>query len=229
MEWSSEELAAATATKGVRGEEAGGLNTETADGSVESKEKWQASLPATCGEKEGGTRSEERRGGEREANHQREAEGAGGLGAGSCSRKFLELAEKNKASERNLVQRGRGPIFNPGSTDDIGDSQHVVESTYPHRNAISEVVVETQLTNSTRIKGNMCNAIMANIGLGSPTPTLHRGRERRYIGNDAHMKAHLINTPNSLMTLGKVIGTPRLGKAWEPRNKSPLGGNVRGP
>ena len=46
------------------------------------------------------------------------------------------------------------------------------------------------------------------------------------IGYDTHMEAHLINTPSSLMTLGKVIGTPRHGKSWEPSNKSSPGGNL---
>ena len=100
-----------------------------------------------------------------------------------------------------------------------------MESTYPHPKALSEVVVETQLTNSTRAKGNMCNTIMESIGLGSTTPTLHRGGEGRHIGNDAHMEAHLINTPSSLKALGKLVNTPRQCKTWEFRNKSPLGGN----
>ena len=100
----------------------------------------------------------------------------------------------------------------------------MVESTYPHPKAPSEVVVETQLTNNARAKGNMCNTIMASIGLGSTTPTLYRGGEGRHIGIDAHMEAQLINTPSSLKALGKIAITPKQGKYWELRNKSPLGG-----
>ena len=147
-------------------------------------------------------------------------------GSGSFPITVTKATKSNIPRERNLVQQERGSTFYPGPTDEIGGSQHVVESTYPHPNALTEVVVETQLTTSTRAKDNICNAIMARIGLDSPTPTPRRGGEGRNIGYDAHMEAHLINTPSSLMALGKVIGTPRQGKTWEPRNKSPLGGNL---
>ena len=42
---------------------------------------------------------------------------------------------------------------------------------------------------------------------------------------DSHIRAHLINTPSSLMALGNHIATVRHGKIWEFRNKSPLEGN----
>ena len=104
MAWSNKEIVTATTRGGVRGEVAGELIAETAEGGIDGKGKRQASLPATCGEKEAGTRSEERRDGERVASHQREAEGTGGAGAGSWLEKSLEAAEGNNPRERNLVQ-----------------------------------------------------------------------------------------------------------------------------
>ena len=176
-----------------------------------------------CKGKEWGIRSEEEGGSEqRETGQQRMAKGAGGIRSFPIT--VTMAAKSNNPRERNLVQQERGPIFYPGPTDEIGGSQHVVESTYPHPNALTEVVVETQLTTSARAKNHICNAIVANIGFDSPIPIPRRGGEGRNIGYDAHMEAHVINTPSSLMTLGKVIGTPRHGKTWEPRNKSPLGG-----
>ena len=53
----------------------------------------------------------------------------------------------------------------------------MIESTYPQSIVMAEVVLETQLTASTRTKGNMCSAIMASIGLNKPTLSHHRGGE----------------------------------------------------
>ena len=78
---------------------------------------------------------------------------------------------------------------------------------------------------SSRTKGNICSAIMANIGLDFPAPPQHRGGNGRNIGHGSHVRAHLINISNSLMIVGKYIAIPRHGKVREFRNKSPLGGN----
>ena len=95
----------------------------------------------------------------------------------------------------------------------------MVELTYPQHIALAEVMVETQLIASNRTKGNVCSAIMVSIELESPAPTQRRRGEGRNIGHDSHVEAHLINTPSSLMALGKHIVTPRQCKVWEFKNK----------
>ena len=67
---------------------------------------------------------------------------------------------------------------------------------------------------------------MASIGLDSPTPS-HDLRDGGYINNAS--RTQVISTPirnsaTSLIALGKHIMTPRQGRIWELRNKSPLGG-----
>ena len=92
--------------------------------------------------------------------------------SGNFPDKFIEAAENSKPREKNSAHREGGSLFYLGATNDLGGSQHIVESTYPQPNVMTEVV--TQLTTSSRAKENICNAIMTNIGLNSLAPTLRR-------------------------------------------------------
>ena len=90
----------------------------------------------------------------------------------------------------------------------------------------TEVILETQLNTSSRGKGSIYNDILASIGLDSPTPSIETRREE---DSNSSPRAQLINTPirnsaSSLIALGKHVLTPRQGRIWELRNKSPLGG-----
>ena len=90
-----------------------------------------------------------------------------------------------------------------------------------------EVIMETQLNEVIR-KSNIYNDIMASIGLDSPTPSqdsrggvVNNGRHGQEIFED---NTPIRNSAANLIALGRHMLTPRQGRIWEHRNKSPLGG-----
>lgn len=99
----------------------------------------------------------------------------------------------------------------------------------PHHTGLghTEVIPKTQL-NEVRKRSNIYNDIMASIGLDSPTSS----RETREgVANvDINDQAPSVeNTPiqssaANLLALGKHVLTPRQGRIWDHRNKSPLVG-----
>jgi len=93
-----------------------------------------------------------------------------------------------------------------------------------------EVIPETQLHQASRNKNNIYNDIMASIGLDSPTSSQDTRGEGRGNAPAHDPTLHLASTPirnsaASLMALGKHVLTPRQGRLWEHRSKSPLGGH----
>ena len=91
----------------------------------------------------------------------------------------------------------------------------------------TEVIWKTQLNPISTTHGKIYKVIMASIGLDCPTPS-HETR----IGEDNNFspRTQLVTTPirnsaTSLITFGKHVLTPRQGRIWELRNKSPLGGH----
>ena len=97
------------------------------------------------------------------------------------------------------------------------------EVIYASRPSLMEVIPETQPI-TLKGGGMVYKEILASIGLDSPTPS-HETREN-VLGKEQGTQQ--INTPirnsaASLMALGTHVFTPRQGRLWEGRNKSPLG------
>ena len=91
---------------------------------------------------------------------------------------------------------------------------------------LPEVILETQFHQHTKDRGKFYNEIMASIGLDSPTSsTEERGNEDTYQEPGNQVAATPIrNSAANLMALGKHVFTPRQGRIWEFKGKSPLGG-----
>lgn len=89
-----------------------------------------------------------------------------------------------------------------------------------------EVILETQLYPSNRNTGHVYKEIMASIGLDSPTPSQDIGRWDGNIVSPRvqHVSTSIRNSASSLVALGKHVLTPRQGRIWELRSRSPLGG-----
>lgn len=89
-----------------------------------------------------------------------------------------------------------------------------------------EVILKTQLLTHSRTRGSVYNNNMASIGLNSPTPSqeIMRGEDNHASPGAQHVNTTIRNSASSLMALGKHVLTPRHGRIWEFRNKSPLGG-----
>lgn len=89
-----------------------------------------------------------------------------------------------------------------------------------------EVIPETQLNEVIR-RSNIYNDIMASIGLDSPTPSQDsRGgvvNHGRHGQESCEENTPIRNSAANLIALGKHMLTPRQGRIWEHRNKSPLG------
>lgn len=92
--------------------------------------------------------------------------------------------------------------------------------------APTEVIPKTQLVQMNS-KGNMYKAILASIGLDSPTTSQENrnnyGDGEQNQGKEIHMgNTPVSNSVSSLIALGQLVLTPGQGKIWEGRNKSPL-------
>ena len=88
-----------------------------------------------------------------------------------------------------------------------------------------EVIPETQIP---PLQGNskVYKDILASIGLDSPTSS--HGTRGNLLGEELRRpqdNTPIRNSAASLIALGKHIFTPRQGRSWESRNKSPLGVN----
>ena len=94
-----------------------------------------------------------------------------------------------------------------------------------------DVIPETQLTIYNNSKDHIYKDMLASIGLDSPTSSRDTWDEEESHAHAQGQTTPLANTPirnsaNSLLALGKHTLTPRQGRLWEHRNKSPLGGKV---
>ena len=89
--------------------------------------------------------------------------------------------------------------------------------------SFTEVIPKTQpiLLNN---KGSVYKDILASIGLDSPTSSNERGSNLQRANVDMQQGYTPIrNSAESLMALGKHMFTPRQGRRWNERSKSPLG------
>ena len=91
---------------------------------------------------------------------------------------------------------------------------------------VPEVILETQFHQYTKDRGKFYNEIMASIGLDSPTTSREdRGGEDSYQETGNQLATTPIrNSAANLMALGKHVLTPRQGRMWEFKGKSPFGG-----
>lgn len=87
----------------------------------------------------------------------------------------------------------------------------------------TEVIPKTQPT-QLNDKGNVYKEILASTGLDSPTSSNQRGGSLHRENLDIQrVNTPICNSAESLMALGKHMITPRQGRSWEGRSKSPLG------
>ena len=140
----------------------------------------------------------------------------------------LGAAELHQRTVGIQGHQGDKDGFQPLDVEMIEGTAPPSRGTYYHAPHIlsTEVILETQLNSSSRGKGSIYNDILASIGLDSPTPSIETRREE---DSNSSPRAQLVNTPirnsaSSLIALGKHVLTPRQGRIWELRNKSPLGG-----
>lgn len=102
-----------------------------------------------------------------------------------------------------------------------GGSAIGMEVDHESRQAQTEVIPKTQ---PLPLIGKVYKDILASIGLDSPTPS----HDTRGTLQGEEQSAHHANTPirnnaTNLMAIGNHIFTPRQGRMWESRNRSPLG------
>ena len=86
-----------------------------------------------------------------------------------------------------------------------------------------EVIPETQ---ACQLNGNgkIFKEILASIGLNSPTSSHEIGSNSQRGSLDTQQgNTPIRNIAESLIALGKHMFTPRHGRSWEGRSKSPLG------
>lgn len=114
----------------------------------------------------------------------------------------------------------------PDDTDmePVGVQAMRMEDRHEGRQGQGEVIPETQPLPLIG-KGTMYKDILASIGLDSPTPShdtrgMHHGEET----STQHANTPIRHSAASLIALGNHIFTPRQGRMWESRNRSPLGG-----
>lgn len=104
-----------------------------------------------------------------------------------------------------------------------GDLATRMEDGLESRQVHVEVIPETQPLPFIG-KGTVYKDILASIGLDSPTPSHdNRGKYQGEETSAQHAYTPIRKSAASLMALGNHIFTPRQGKMWESRNKSPLG------
>ena len=121
----------------------------------------------------------------------------------------------------------------PGRTKGVtaGEEEGIVYDTNPPQHGTpSEVVCETQFYQNARNRGKFYNEIMTSIGLHSPT-SLREGRIREktiiYEQETGSPRATMPirNSAANVLVLGKHALTPRHGRIWKYKGKSPLGGS----
>lgn len=89
--------------------------------------------------------------------------------------------------------------------------------------APTEVIPKTQLHHLSN-NGKVYMEILASIGLDSPTPSQEiRGNTLIEGQEGPQVNTSIRHSVASLMALGKHVFTPRQGRLWKHRNKSPLG------
>jgi hypothetical protein len=121
-----------------------------------------------------------------------------------------------------------GAVRTGGMTE--GGRETIIRDTNPTAYAAPpEVICETQCYQNARNRGKLYNEIMASIGLDSPTSSLEERTREDTTTYDQESGSPLATTPirNStanLLALGKHVLTPRHGRVWEFKGKSPLGG-----
>lgn len=108
----------------------------------------------------------------------------------------------------------------------VGELELSLESSIKFVEPTNEIIRETQFHLTNR---NIYNDILASIGLDSPTTSQEKGRGSGATDLKNGQGIQRVSTPirnsaSSLIALGKHVLTPRQGRMWEARNKSPLGG-----
>ena len=99
----------------------------------------------------------------------------------------------------------------------------------PLNNTLPEVIPKTQLNMHNLGNTNIYNATLASIGLDSPSHSQDMRNRAGNIAREHGQVASTVSTPvrnsaTNLMALGHHVITPRQGRLWEARNKSPLWG-----
>ena len=145
---------------------------------------------------------------------------------GRCSSPVGKRPNRGEKNGRGgKAQRLCQPTLDQADADMVTEGDRLMGSVPPPPagSTHGEVIPEMQLTQlkSTSI---VYKDILASIGLDNPTSSHETGGDLHKANFDKpHLNIPIRNSAASLMALGKHVFTPRQGKLWENKSKSPLG------